>query len=342
MWWQRTRAILIARNREFYRDRAGLAWNIMMPIIMILTFAFLFPSERDKNLFEVGIVAPDGEIASASSPFLELEHIRWIPYASPEPAIAKVGRHQLDLLLDLRGAPSYWVNEGSARGYLAERLLRTAYAPEAENVPRRRALSGEPLRYVDWVLPGILAMNLMFSSLWGVGWVVVRYRKNGVLRRLKATPLSPLEFLTAQVISRLLVVLAASLIVYLVAVLVLHPPMRGSYPALFLIYTAGGLCLISMGLIVSSRLRNEEVADGFLNLLSWPMMLLSGVWFSMEGTSAIAQDLSRLIPLTHLVEGARTVMIDGGGILDVLPQIGWLLGLSAVFLGIATRLFRWE
>ncbi|NCU21845.1 EAL domain-containing protein, partial [Candidatus Falkowbacteria bacterium] len=212
----------------------------------------------------------------------------------------------------------------------------------ASNEPERQTLSGAALRYVDWVLPGVLAMNIMFSSLWGVGWVIVRYRKNGVLRRLKATPLSPWEFLTAQVLSRLLVVLGASLIVYLGAAWLLDVPMRGSYLALALVYVAGSLCLISLGLIIAARLRTEELADGLLNLLSWPMLLLSGVWFSMEGTSALAQWVSQALPLTHLVAAARAVMIDGAGVVEVLPEIGVLLALAVAFLTLATWMFRWE
>jgi ABC-type multidrug transport system permease subunit len=232
---------------------------------------------------------------------------------------------------------------------LAERLLLGAGPAAGQGggsdgaaATVRRTVSGAAVRYADWVLPGILAMNLMFSSLWGVGWVIVRYRKNGVLRRLKATPLSPFEFLSAQVLSRLLVVLSSNITVYLGAALLLDFPMRGSYAALALVYGTGALCLISLGLIVSSRLRTEELADGILNLISWPMLLLSGVWFSMEGTSPAAQLLSRLSPLTHLVDAARRIMIDGAGVAAVLPEVLLLGGLALGFLTLAAWLFRWE
>ncbi|MBK1719685.1 ABC transporter permease [Thiocystis violacea] len=339
--WKRIIAVLVARNREFYRDRAGLSWNILMPIMMVLAFAFIFQGDGE-DLLKIGVVTPDGDLASVESPFLALKHIGFVPLTEPEAAVIKVERHQLDLLLDPRAEPVYWVNLNSAKGYLAERLLRDAYATPGGVAPERQTVSGEALRYVDWVLPGVLAMNIMFSSLWGVGWVIVRYRKNGVLRRLKATPLSPWEFLTAQVVSRLIVVLAASLVVYLGAALLLDFPMRGSYLALFLVYVAGSLCLISLGLIIAARLRTEEVADGLLNLMSWPMLLLSGVWFSMEGTSALAQTASSALPLTHVVAAAREVMIDGAGVLEVLPEIGLLLALAAGFLTLATWMFRWE
>lgn len=338
--WRRVMAIFVARNREFYRDTAGLAWNIIMPIMLVLAFAFVFSGEP-ADVLKVGVVTADGDLADEVSPFLEIPHVQIVPYSEPDAGIAKVQRHQLDLLLDLRGALGYWVNPNSATGEIAERLLLGAYANPG-SAPQRRTVAGEALRYADWVVPGILAMNIMFSSLWGVGWVVVRYRNTGVLRRLKATPLTPLEFLSAQVLSRLMVVLVASLVVYLGAKLALGLPMRGSYLALVLVYVAGALCMISLGLIVATRLRTEELADGVLNLISWPMVLLSGVWFSLEGASPAAQALSRLLPLTYIVDGARRVMIDGAGVVAVLPEVALLGGVALVLLLVAARLFRWE
>lgn len=295
--WKRVAAILIARNREFYRDKAGLIWNIMMPVMMIVAFAFIFGG-GPEDLFKVGVLG-DPQTATDESGFLATPYLDFVPLADEPAAVTKVARHQLDLLIDA-------------------------------------------LSYADWALPGVLAMNVMFSSLWGVGWVVVRYRKNGVLRRLKATPLKPLEFLSAQVLSRLLVVMASSTVVYLGALVILDFPMRGSYAALALIYIASALSMISLGLLVAARLRTEELADGLLNLMAWPMLLLSGVWFSMEGTSTAAQWLSQLMPLTHVVGAARGIMIDGAGVLDVLPELLLLLALAAALLAAAARLFRWE
>lgn len=346
--WHRILAILVARNREFYRDRAGLGWNIFMPILMVLAFAFIFSGEPEDQL-KIGVVSMDGALpAKGVSGLLTLEYVRFVPVNDLEAGIRKVERHQLDLLVDPRSeSTAYWVNLESAKGYFAERLLLWAEqqgggGPAVAPGLERRTLSGTAVRYADWVLPGVLAMNVMFSSLWGVGWVIVRYRKNGVLRRLKATPLTPFEFLAAQVLSRLLVVMGASLVVYGGAALLLDFPMRGSYLALVLVYGAGALCLISLGLIVSARLRTEELADGVLNLISWPLLLLSGVWFSMEGTSKAAQALSQLSPLTHLVNAARRVMIDGAGFVQILPELLLLLGLALVFLTLAAWLFRWE
>jgi len=333
---QRIRALIRARNREFYRDKAGLSWNLVMPFVMILGFAFIFSGD-DETAFKVGVL---GSPSHEQSPFLTTRHIRFVPIDDLSAGIDKVRYHRLDLLYDPADPPRYWVNQQSPNGYLVERLLRSAYRDD--NPVQREVVSGRQIRYVDWVLPGVLAMNMMFSSLWGVGWVIVRYRTNGVLRRLRATPLSAGEFLVAQVLSRLLVVSGATVLVYLGANLLLDFPMRGSYLALALLFLAGSVCMISLGLLVAARLRSEEMADGLLNLISWPMLLGSGVWFSMEGTHPLAQWGSQLLPLTHLVDGARAIMLDGEGLLGVLPQIGILLAIGLTLLIVATRAFRWQ
>lgn len=335
---KRILAVVVARNREFYRDRAGLGWNILMPALMVLGLAFIF-SSPDEELYKVGLL---GDVAGADRPaFLNMRHIRFIPQDDEDAAIDKVRHHRIDLLLDLHERPRYWVNELSPSGYVVERLLLQSYAlPGGE--PRRETVSGRAVRYVDWVLPGVLAVNVMFSSLWGVGWVIVRYRKNGVLRRLRATPLTAGEFLVAQIVSRLLVVSGVTVLVFAGTNALLDFPMRGSYVALGLVFLAGAIALVSVGLTVSARVRSEELADGLLNLISWPMMLLSGVWFSLEGANVWAQRISELLPLTHMVDAARRIMLDGAGVTDVAFEIGVLLALGIALLTLSTKAFRWQ
>jgi ABC-type multidrug transport system permease subunit len=337
MPWQRILAVFLARTREFYRDRAGLGWNILMPFLLLFAFAVIFSAEP-QPLFKIGIIGDPG----ADAPVSRVAHVQRVSYADLEEALPKVQQHQIDLLLDLSQEPRYWVNVNSPQGEVVETLLLDSYRQQERPPPRKQSVEGQALRYVDWVLPGILAMNIMFSCFWGVGWVIVRYRKNGVLRRLQATPLTALEFLSAQVLSRILVVMAATLVVFLGADLLLDFTMHGSYLALFAVFIAGALCMISLGLLVASRIRTEELADGLLNMLSWPMMLLSGVWFSMEGTGEFAQTLSQLMPLTYLVDAARAVMLDGAGIVELLPQVGLMLGIGLLLLGLAAVLFRWD
>jgi len=238
----------------------------------------------------------------------------------------------------VRATKQYWINENSPNGYILERILKGT-----EKIAYQRStVLGREIRYVDWVVPGILAMNMMFSCLFGVGYVIVRYRKNGFLKRLKATPLNPFEFLLAQMVSRLLLIQTITVAVYAGCNYFIHFQMRGSYVNLFLISLLGVICLISLGLLVSARLSSEELAGGILNLLTWPMMLLSGVWFSLEGTNPIVQKIARFLPLTYLVDGARAIMTEGASLSDITPNLLMLGIMSALFLAIGSMIFKWE
>ena len=118
--------------------------------------------------------------------------------------------------------------------------------------------------------------------------------------------------------------------------------MRGSYITLFVVFATGALTLISLGLVIAARIKSEELSDGLLNLIAWPMMLLSGVWFSLEGVNPMAQKLSQIFPLTHMISAARAIMNDGAGLLDVYPQLLILLAMAAVFFVIGSLSFRWD
>jgi ABC-type multidrug transport system permease subunit len=329
-------AVVVARNREFYRDTAGLGWNIFMPVAFVLGFAIIF-SNPDDTLYKVGVLGD----TTTDVAFLDARHVRFLEQDDAAEALEKLRYHRIDLLIDVRDGLRYWVNELSPKGYVAERLLlQSESAPPADL--RRDTVSGEAIRYVDWVVPGVLGINIMFSSLWGVGWVIVRYRKNGVLRRLSATPLTAAEFLSAQILSRLLVVVVVNLFVFASTHALLDFPMRGSYVALAAVFLAGAIALISMGLVIAARIRSEELANGLLDAIAFPMMILSGVWFSLEGTNPLVQRIAEFLPLTHVVDAARRIMLDGAGLADVGLEIGILLVIAAVLLAVSTRAFRWQ
>ena len=311
-----------------------------MPVMILLGFAFIFSGES-QDVFKVAIYPAD-QNAPQLERFINTRYVTIIATDNLQKMTTAVERHQVDMLIDSSGPLRYWVNEYSPKGYLVEKLLRESLQQDQSPNIQREVVAGRSVRYVDWLLPGVLAMNMMFSCLWGVGWVVVRYRKNGVLRRLQATTLTPFEFLSAQVLARLIIITVVTVLVYLGADLVVDFTMHGSYLALFLIFFSGAACLTSMGLIVATRLKTEEVADGLLNLMSWPMMIFSGVWFSMEGTHPLAQYLSQIFPLTHIVDAARRIMIDGAGVFDVAFEIILLWILTILFLTLSARLFRWS
>lgn len=344
--------VLKARNLEFLRDRTALGWNFVMPVAFVFGFAFLFSGE-DKDIYKVGVYPESAAIASHELYFFDTRYINFIHVANLQTAIKKVKHHQLDMVIDLNPPSRYWINSTSANGYFLEKLL-VADSIQSEDiasfarllnvvdVPQKQTVSGREVRYVDWVLPGVLAVNMMFSCLYGVGYVIVRYRKNRVLRRLQATPLMVFEFLAAQVVSRWLLTMVMTIIVFITCDAFIDFFMMGSYVSLFVVFAIGALTLISLGLVVAARIKSEELSDGVLNLIAWPMMLLSGVWFSLEGVNPLAQKLSQIFPLTHMVTAARAIMNDGAGLVDVYPQLLVLMAMAGIFFVIGSLSFRWE
>jgi ABC-type multidrug transport system permease subunit len=333
-------ALWHARNLEFLRDRSTLIFNFLFPLALVVAFAVIFGGQP-RALFKVDVIAPPGAALDAGlHPFIGTRYVDFVRIGADEAssAVRKVERHQVDLLLDLRGAPRYWINEDSPKGYLAEKLLLESAAGQAARVP----VTGAAVRYVDWLLPGILGMNMMFSCLFGVGYVVVRYRKSGFLRRLSATPVTAFEFGVAQVLSRLLLTVSVTALLY--AALALFVPFRneGSVLVLLLVAVLGALAMIAFGFMMAARFASEELANGAINLASWPMMLLSGVWFSLEGAPAWLQAIARALPLTQMLDAARAVMLDGAGFVAVLPNLGWLAAMTLLFLGISAAGFRWR
>ncbi|MGL4369850.1 MAG: ABC transporter permease, partial [Spirochaetota bacterium] len=181
-----------------------------------------------------------------------------------------------------------------------------------------------------------------FSALFGVGYVVVRYRKNGALKRMSVTPIHPWEFLTAQILSRMFVIIVTTFAVFSGCTLIYNFECKGSYLLLGAVYSLGAFCMISLGLIIACRSSSEEFANGVLNLLTWPMMFFSEVWFSLEGAHPWARKAAEIFPLTHTVSAARKIMNDGASAADISIQIIILSVMSAVFLCVGSILFTWQ
>jgi ABC-type multidrug transport system permease subunit len=304
-------------------------------VLLVAGFAVVFGNEN-KAEYKIGVIQQAAVIDNAAHPFLQTRYLEFVPYSQAETALKKLQHHQLDLLVDL-STRQYWLNDSSSKGYLAEKLFL-----QLEPTALKATVSGRQIRYVDWALPGILGMNMMFSCLFGVGYVLVRYRKNSVLKRLQATPLTALEFISAQVLSRLGIVLFIATSIYVGCDLLFDFVMLGSYLDLMLVTVLGAMAMISLGLLIASRSRSEELTGGLLNMASWPMMILSGVWFSLEGAPKAVQWFADILPLTHLVSAARAIMTDGATLSELMYPLSVLIAMIVGFLSIAAMLFRWQ
>lgn len=323
-------ALFIARNREFFRDRASLSWSLLFPILIIIGCALAF-SGKEEQVLVVGIMGQGPDIALLKDSYTEV-----IDYSDQQQPLSRLAHHQLHAFMDA-SSQTYWTNSASSRSRIALQLLQ-------QQLPawRQKQVEGTAIRYVDWVMPGILGMNIMFASLFGVGYVIVRYRNNGVLKRLQATPVSALQFISAQLMSRLFIVITANAVIFAGSNFFLDLTMRGSYTLLLLISVLGALAMTSLGLVISARTASEEFAGGLVNMITWPMMFLSGVWFSLDNSPWYMQALAKWLPLTHLVDAARKIMLEGAGFTEVWPQLAALIAMTLVLMAIGAFAFRWH
>lgn len=328
-------AILVARGIEYRRDRSALTWSFVFPFLLVCGFGLMFSGEG-KPLYKVGLVNEQKLDEQTASEFLQTKHLQFVEYQDNDQALLKLSQHALDLVVDTQQR-AYWVNEESASGYVVERLLL-----QVEPEYARQVTSGKRIRYVDWVVPGILGMNMMFGCLFGVGFAIVRYRKNSVLKRLQATPLRATEFIMAQVVSRLIIVFIVMSLVYTACNMMFDFYMIGSYLSLMAIVLLGAMSLITLALLVSSRSESEELTTGMTNLIAFPMMILSGVWFSLEGTPAVVQTMAQFLPLTHILDAARAIMSNGDNLWDLKYNVLSLTSMTVVYGLIAAWLFRWD
>lgn len=337
----------MARNYEFFRDRAAFGWNFAFPFFIIIGFSFMFQGKHYQS-FTVGVFPADTEEAmfvdtTIPHSFQVEKYLIFTPVENRELGEDLLSRHKIDLLVDKNSSTnSYWINDSSPNGYLAEKIFLVSFLPEKEQIAERRLIAGEEIRYIDWFFPGLLGMNMMFSALWGVGYVVVRYRKNGALKRLKATPLTALEYLSAQTLSRIFLLMFTMFVVWHGADFIFNFHIQGSILLIFFLFFLGGLSLCSLGLILAARGTSEEFTSGVLNFITWPMMFLSEVWFSLEAAPDWLTSLSHALPLTHMLQAIRKVMNEGAAFTEVQSECIFLLAFTAVALTIAARMFSWN
>ena len=329
-------AVLLARLREFYRDKHSFLWHIIFPIFIILCFYFVFSGER-KDLYKVGVADWEEGQPLPAQDFYQLKYVQFIPVETQD-GIHKVRHYKLDLLVQLGDPIQYWTHFENPNGYFLEKLLTSS----DQKSFMKKSIQGKPIRYVDWVFPAIIALNILFSCLWGGGWIIVKYRDEGYLKRLSASPLKVSGFILGQVLSRLVIVACITSFIYTAGSYLIDFEMRGSYLNLMICYFFGVLSLVPIGILAASRTTNKELADGILNLFSWPMFIFSGLWFSMEGVSPWLKYFSYSLPLTHLVESTRSIMLEEASLFDVSFNIVSMMVISAVLFILASILFKWN
>lgn len=331
-----------ARNLEFFRDKAALSWNILFPLFLIAGIYFGFDN-FSKYSFKIGVIGQASELKEEmiKLPVANLNYVKFVDIDNEAKGLKTLNHFGLDMLID-PVQQKYWFNETSKEGYFLDQLIQKSLA--GNFMYTRINLESANIRYVDWVWIGILIINIMYGCMYGIGFVIVRYRKNGHLKRLQVTPLTVSQFLIAQVFSRIGIVIVSSVLIGFGCyfLLNLHLAESISYITLGLVFLLGTLSFISLGLLLCSRVTSEEFSRGLIEFVSWPMLICSGAWFSLEGTHPWLQKFAYLLPSTHFIEASRQIALYGATFSDVMPNIVFLAGSTFLFFLIGISLFKWQ
>lgn len=335
--------LTLSRFREFIREPEALFWVFVFPLLLTLALGFAF-REKAPDRIPVGVVAgPHSEQrvkALASSPALLARS-----YSEAE-GMEALRRGRISLLVAGVEVPEFRFDptrpDARTARVEADDALQGAAGRRDAFTAKDVRVSEQGSRYVDFLVPGLLGMNLMGTGMWGIGFSIVNARMKKLLKRLVATPMRRSDFLIAQFLSRVGFLVLEVTVVVTFAWLVFDVRVRGSIALFAALCMLGGLTFAALGLLVASRARTIEGANGIMNIVMMPMWLCSGVFFSYERFPDAAKPFIRALPLTAINDALRAVMNDGAGVTQILPQVAVLLAWALVSYTIALRIFRWQ
>jgi ABC-2 type transport system permease protein len=335
--------LTIVRLKEFLREPDAVFWVFVFPILLTVALGFAF-REKAPEKIPVGVV--DGPASKA-----RLQALSRSPALLPRLYSEREGREELrrgriSLLVEAHAQPTYRLDPTrpdarTARVEVDDALQSGAGRRDVFSA-REQLVSEQGSRYIDFLVPGLLGMNLMGTSMWSIGFSVVNARLKKLLKRMMATPLRRNHFLLAQFLSRFLFLVLEVTIVMFFAWLVFDVSIRGPFLLFVAICIVGGAAFAAIGLLVASRARTLEAVSGLMNVVMMPMWVCSGVFFSYERFPDAVIPFIRILPLTALNDALRAVMNDGYGFVEVAPQLLNLGAWTIVTYVLALRIFRWN
>jgi len=333
--------LTLVRFREFYREPEAIFWVFIFPMLLAGGLGIAFRN-RPAEVLNIAAVTPELQKALGQEKLLNTQPL------TPEQALQALRQGKIALLAEPGpgGGVRYRYDdtnpEGRTARILADRAIQRA-GGQVSPVPARDDLVREPgSRYIDFLIPGLLGMNLMGCAIWGMGFAIVDARRKKLMKRLIATPMPKHYYLLSFVLSRhlMLVIEVGGLVGF--GALVFGVPLRGSWILLAALCVLTSLSFGAVGLLISSRVRTLEAASGLMNLVMVPMWVLSGVFFSSQRFPDAVQPVIKALPLTATIDALRANMLQGAGFEQVAPQMGVLVAWLVLCFTLALKLFRWR
>ena len=333
--------LTLVRFFEFMREPEALFWVFVFPILLAAGLGVAFRNRPPDVLTIVAVSDP----LTQSLRQEKLLDVKEMPPAAAQQAL-RAGKAALMAEPGPGGSVVFHYDETNPEGRTARLLAARAIeraAGRADPVATSDSLIHEPgSRYIDFLIPGLLGMNLMGSAIWGMGFAIVDARRKKLMKRLIATPMPRAYYLLAFVLSRLSLLVVEVLVVLGFGVFVFGVPVRGSLAGLMALCLLGSLSFSGLGLLIASRPRTLEAASGIMNLVMMPMWIVSGVFFSAQRFPDAVQPLIHALPLTAMIDALRLHLLQGAGMAELAPQMGVLSGWLVVCFVMALKLFRWK
>ncbi|MEI6669829.1 MAG: ABC transporter permease [Acidobacteriota bacterium] len=335
--------LTLARVKEFVREPEAVFWVLVFPIVLAFALGIAFRTKGDEPVY-AGVMAGRGsaEVAAALSgaPGIRARVVE------PDQADRALRNGAVQVVVIPGPPPTYRFDPTRPESRLArlavDGALQTMAGRADRFTPGEQAMQVIGSRYIDWLIPGLLGMNIMGTGMWGIGFAIVWARTKHLLKRFAATPMSRSHYLLAHILARMVFLGVEVGALLLFARLAFSVSSRGSLLLVGGVAVAGSLAFGGLSLLVASRARTIEAVSGWMNAVMLPMWVLSGVFFSSANFPAAMQPLIRALPLTALIDAFRAVMLDGASIPGIARELLTLVAWTLVSFAIALRVFRWK
>jgi ABC-type multidrug transport system permease subunit len=333
-----------ARLLEFLREPEATFWVFIFPIGMALALGFAF---RDKAAEPVAVgITGKAQTSVLREALTRSALLKPRLFSSLSEGRAALRTGKIALLVENGSPIVYWYDPTRPDSRLArfevDRAVQEAAGRSDATPVRDELVSEKGSRYIDFLLPGLLGLNLLSTSVWGIGYSIVNARIKKTLKLMTATPMKRSDYLLAQTLSRFVLLALEAAVILAFGMLVFQVPLRGSPAALILLCILCGLSFGGLGLLCGSRVQTLEGVNGLINLILVPMWLFCGVFFSPERFPRAMQPAIEALPLTAANEALRAVMLEGKGLPALPSQLAILAVWGIVSYVLALKIFRWQ
>jgi ABC-2 type transport system permease protein len=338
------RELTLWRVREFLREPEAVFWVFVFPVLLAFALGIAFQN-RGPQPIRVGI-ENTGDDAVVMAAMLESDSTLETVLLEPAEAQNQLRTGRVTAVI-VPTTPTVLRYDSTreeshlARLVVANALNKVSGRRDVAEI-REQKVTEPGSRYIDFLIPGLLGMNIMGTGMWGVGFAVVKARSQKLLKRMLASPMRKSQYLLSHILARLVFLGLEVGSVLIFAALVFHVPVRGSLLGLTLIVLLGAMAFSGLGLLVASRSKTVEGVSGLMNLVMVPMWICSGVFFASSNFPDAIQPVIRALPLTALNTALRAVMIDGAPVASTLGLLAIVAAWGLASFLVALRIFRWR